>query len=77
LDSPNTVEIFPDSPDGAQGLRDQASACRRLASQARTNAGNTSMTALADHFDAQARRLDLAEGSGGGEQPSTPESEPL
>jgi hypothetical protein len=53
--------IFPDNPDGAEGLRKQAAACRRLAAKARTKAGITSMSALADHFDEQARRADEAE----------------
>ena len=74
--SPKTVEIFAGGPDGAQGLRNQASACRRLASQAKTAAGKTSMTALADHFDGQARRLDLAEGKDCVKESSTPEDQP-
>lgn len=65
MDSPPTTEMFPDSPDGAQGLRNQAAACRRLAGQARTRAGTTSMHALADHFDAQAQKLDPTEGTSG------------
>jgi type IV secretory pathway VirB9-like protein len=65
VDSPEPTEIFPVNPDGAEGLRDQAAACRRLAAQARTRAGNTSMTALAEHFDEQARRIDQAEFSNG------------
>lgn len=69
MDSPKAVEVFPDGPDGAQGLRDQANACRRLANQARTAAGTSSMTALADHFDAQARRLDLSETAAADEDP--------
>jgi len=64
------TEIFPDNPDGAQGLRNQAAACRRLAAQARTEAGTTSMTALADHFDEQAQRVDLADSMSGGGQPA-------
>ena len=51
------------NPDGdrrvaAEGLREQAAACRRLASSARTRAGSTSIGALGDHFDEQARKLD-------------------
>jgi hypothetical protein len=61
LDIPPRIEIFPGNPDGAQGLRDQAAACRRLATDARTKAGTTSMNALADHFEEQAERLDLKE----------------
>lgn len=67
MEVPPPTEIFPHNPDGPPGLRNQAAACRRLAAQARTPAGTTSMTALADHFDEQARRLDLAEPAGGTE----------
>ena len=42
----------------AEGLREQAAACRRLAANARTRAGRTSIEALGDHFDEQARKLD-------------------
>ena len=56
LDAQPPTEIFPNNPDGAEGLRNQAAACRRLAAQARTSAGTSSMNALADHFDEQARR---------------------
>lgn len=61
VDSPQPTEIFPDNPDGAEGLRNQAAACRRLAAQARTRAGTSSMHALADHFDDQARKLDVTD----------------
>lgn len=61
LDGQPPTEIFPDNPDGAEGLRNQAAACRRLAAQARTSAGTSSMNALADHFDEQARRADAAD----------------
>ena len=44
--------------DSAESLREQAAACRRLAAAARTRAGTTSLDALADHFDEQARKLD-------------------
>jgi len=74
VDSPEPTEIFPDDPDEARGLRNQAAACRRLAAQARTRAGTTSMTALADHFEEQARRLDLTEQAASG-QPSAPPPE--
>jgi hypothetical protein len=59
LNAQSPTEIFPDNPDGAEGLRNQAAACRRLAGQARTSAGTSSMNALADHFDEQARRADV------------------
>lgn len=60
MESPPPTEIFPQNPDGAEDLRNQAAACRRLAAQARTRAGTASMQALADHFDEQARKLDIA-----------------
>jgi hypothetical protein len=44
--------------DTADGLREQAAACRRLSSQARTRAGTKALEALGDHFDDQARKLD-------------------
>ena len=61
MDGQPPIEIFPDNPDGPEGLRNQAAACRRLATRARTRAGTSSMNALADHFDEQARRADAAE----------------
>ncbi len=61
MDAQQPTEIFPDNPDGAEGLRNQAASCRRLAARARTCAGTSSMNALADHFDEQARRADAAE----------------
>lgn len=42
----------------ADGLREQAASCRRLAAAARTRSGMTSLQALGDHFDEQARKLD-------------------
>jgi len=44
--------------DAADGLREQAAACRRLASKARTRAGKKGLDALGDHFDEQARKID-------------------
>jgi len=44
--------------DTAEGLREQAAACRRLSLQSRTRAGATALVALGDHFDDQARKLD-------------------
>ena len=69
MDSPQTTKMFPDNPDGAEGLRNQAAACRRLAGQARTRAGTTSMHALADHFDAQAQKLDPTEATSPADEP--------
>jgi hypothetical protein len=48
----------PAHGDTADSLREQAAACRRLAAASRTRSGRTSLIALADHFDAQARTLD-------------------
>jgi hypothetical protein len=61
LDAQPPTEISPDNPDGAEGLRNQAAACRRLAAQARTKAGTTSLLGVGDHFDEQAQRVDLAQ----------------
>ena len=69
LDAQPPSEIFPENPDGPEGLRNQAAACRRLAARARTRAGTSSMNALADHFDEQARRADVI-GSGTTEGPA-------
>ena len=73
LDVQPPTEIFSDNPDGAEGLRKQAAACRRLADQARTRAGTTSMHALADHFEEQARRTDV-NGSGATDDPAASQS---
>jgi hypothetical protein len=42
----------------ADALREQAASCRRLARHARTNSGASGFAALADQFDADARRID-------------------
>jgi hypothetical protein len=42
----------------AEGLREQAAACRRLAGAARTRAGRSSLNELADHFDREAMQVD-------------------
>ena len=44
--------------DAAEGLREQAASCRRLARRARTDAGGTALRAVADQFDSDARRID-------------------
>ena len=44
--------------EAADELREQAASCRRLATAARTRAGTSSLDALAEHFDEQARKLD-------------------
>ena len=58
MDLEETPEPGRETRAAADGLRDQAAACRRLATNARTRAGTTSLDALADHFDEQARKLD-------------------
>lgn len=48
----------PSRAEAADGLREQAASCRRLATRARTRTGAGALNALADHYDAYARRLD-------------------
>ena len=60
LDSDRTPDSRRFRGDTAESLREQAAACRRLATAARTRSGTTSLVALADHFDDQARKLDPA-----------------
>ncbi len=47
----------PSKEEAAEGLREQAAACRRLAANARTRAGTTSLNELGEHFDRHARAL--------------------
>jgi hypothetical protein len=54
----NSPIFEPAKQESAEDLREQAAACRRLAAAARTRAGTSSLTALADHFDDRARRID-------------------
>ena len=42
----------------AEGLREQAASCRRLAKRARTDSGATALQAVAEQFDTDARRMD-------------------
>ncbi len=58
MDFEDNFELRPDPRVAADGLREQAAACRRLAASARTRAGKTSIEALGDHFDEQASKLD-------------------
>ena len=44
--------------DAADGLREQAASCRRLARRARTATGSTALAAVAEQFDTDARRMD-------------------
>ena len=44
--------------DAADDLREQAASCRRLARRARTDAGSTALTHVAEQFDTDARHID-------------------
>ena len=44
--------------EAAEGLREQAASCRRLAKRTRTAAGSTALKAVAEQFDTDARRID-------------------
>ena len=44
--------------EAAEGLREQAVSCRRLARRARTGSGSTALNAAAEEFDNDARRMD-------------------
>lgn len=44
--------------EAAEELREQAASCRRLAKRARTTSGLSALTAVADQFDDDARRID-------------------
>jgi hypothetical protein len=46
--------------DAADELREQAASCRRLAKRARTRSGSSALTAVAERFDDDARRIDPA-----------------
>ena len=48
----------PPPANRADGLREQAAACRRLSQQSRTRSGAKALQALGDHFDEQARQID-------------------
>jgi hypothetical protein len=53
------MSVTPQSrEDAANGLRDQAASCRRLARRARTPLGSTALAAVAEQFDTDARRID-------------------
>ena len=58
MDPDQTSDPARDRRNNAEGLREQAASCRRLAAAARTRSGTTSLNALADHFDEQARKAD-------------------
>lgn len=44
--------------DAADGLREQAASCRRLAKRAVTPNGLTALNVVAEQFDTDARRID-------------------
>ena len=44
--------------EAADGLREQAASCRRLAIRARTETGSTALRCVAEQFDTDARRID-------------------
>jgi hypothetical protein len=44
--------------DAADGLREQAASCRRLAKRARTRDGEQALRGAAEQFDTDARRID-------------------
>lgn len=44
--------------EAAYRLREQADSCRRLAARAATARGSWALAAVADFFDADARRID-------------------
>lgn len=44
--------------DAADGLREQAASCRRLARRARTGPGATALQTVAEQFDTDALRID-------------------
>ena len=44
--------------EAADGLREQAACCRRLADRAATPRGSSALVAVAEYLDADARRID-------------------
>lgn len=50
--------MTPLDREDAADLREQAASCRRLARRARTDRGSTALTAVAEQFDTDARRID-------------------
>ena len=49
---------FSSREGSADGLREQAASCRRLAGRASSERGSRALIEVADFFDADARRLD-------------------
>jgi hypothetical protein len=58
LDYTDISDVRTGPSVAAEDLREQAASCRRLASVARTPTGRSSIEAMGDHFDEQARKLD-------------------
>jgi hypothetical protein len=52
------AKAAPSGSESAEELREQAAACRRLATNARTTAGSKALDVLGDHFDERACKLD-------------------
>ena len=50
----------PTRVEAADGLREQAASCRRLAGRARTASGATALKTVAEQFDDDARRIDAS-----------------
>lgn len=48
----------PSHEDAADGLRDDAASCRRLAGRARTASGGSALRAAAAQFERDASRID-------------------
>jgi hypothetical protein len=48
----------PNRHEAAEGLREQAASCRKLAVRARTESGSTALRTVAELFDKDARRID-------------------
>ena len=48
----------PTRQEAADELREQAASCRRLSRRATTKAGTDALTAVAQQFDTDARRID-------------------
>lgn len=52
------MPTFISRGEAADELREQAASCRRLAQRAATPRGLSALIAVAEHFDADARRID-------------------
>lgn len=48
----------PSRHEAAEGLREQAASCRKLAIRARTDSGSFALRTVAEMFDDDARRID-------------------